>query len=233
MTPESTKQDEDQAITLRSERNELTPDDLVAQAKKIQQVLKEVMKEGYHYGLIPGCGDKPALLKPGAEKLCLLFRLAPTYTVEVQDLGNGHREYQVTCRLHHIPSGDFIGSGLGTCSTMESKYLFRTQNTRKPVPGDYWKYRDPELLGGPQYSPRKIEGKWMILEKIKHDNPADYYNTCLKMGEKRSLIGAIRVATGASDIFIHESDDPPAANPVNTPGDASVPGSDEIPFDGN
>ena len=26
------------------------------------------MKDGEHFGKIPGCGDKPTLLKPGAEK---------------------------------------------------------------------------------------------------------------------------------------------------------------------
>ncbi|HIJ50738.1 MAG TPA: hypothetical protein HPP54_06770, partial [Nitrospinae bacterium] len=34
-----------------------------------------------------------------------------------------------------------------------------------------------------------------------HDNPADYYNTVLKMAKKRALVDAVLTATAASDIF--------------------------------
>ncbi|MCP4088110.1 MAG: hypothetical protein GY745_24160, partial [Actinomycetia bacterium] len=33
----------------------------------VQHVLNDVMKKGCHYDKIKGCGDKPVLLKPGAE----------------------------------------------------------------------------------------------------------------------------------------------------------------------
>ena len=49
-----------------------------AQVQLIQQVMKEVMQKDEHYGVIPGT-LKPSLLKSGAEKLCLTFRLDPQY----------------------------------------------------------------------------------------------------------------------------------------------------------
>jgi hypothetical protein len=73
----------------------LTANDIKGQVKLIQDVMSAVMSNGEHYGVIPGCGDKPALLKPGAEKLNLTFRMAPDPETEIIDLGKGHREYRV------------------------------------------------------------------------------------------------------------------------------------------
>lgn len=151
------------------------------QVNIIQQVMREVMKEGEHYGQIPGT-DKPSLYKPGAEKLSLTFRLAPRYHVEPMNLPNGHREYSVTCELYHIHSGTFLGTGVGSCSTMESKYRWRWdfESTGKTVPRDYWKGRDAALLGGRDFVPKKDDdGRWMIFKKgqrIENPDIADQYN---------------------------------------------------------
>lgn len=193
----------------------MTVDDMKKQVQLIQHVMKEVMKKGEHFGTIPGCGDKPTLLKPGAEKISMVFRLAPEYTVErVDTMEDGHREYQVTCTLRHIDSGKVLGGGVGCCSTMEGKYRFRTEFTGQPVPAAYWKTRDRDLLGGTQFSTRKVKGKWEIIERVEHDNPADYYNTVLKMAKKRAHTDAVLTATAASDIFTQDIEDMPEV--INT-----------------
>jgi len=69
----------------------MTPATVVNQVQLIQHVMEKVMKDGEHYGVIPGCGKKPSLLKAGAEKLSLTFRLSPSYEVNQKDLPNGHR----------------------------------------------------------------------------------------------------------------------------------------------
>ena len=92
---------------------------VLGQIALMQQIMATAMKDGEHYGRIPGCGDKPTLLKPGAEKLCLTFRLAPTYDVDERNLDREHREYRVQCTLSSILTGAFLGQGVGTCSTME------------------------------------------------------------------------------------------------------------------
>lgn len=201
----------------------MTPAAVRDQVNTIQKIMKEVMKEGEHYGKIPGCGDKPSLLLPGAEKLSLAFRLAPEYRVRVHNLDGGHREYDVSCRLLHAPSGNFVAAGEGTCSTLEGKYRFRVAPktlTNKLVPRDYWDARksDPkraqQLLGGPGFGTKKgDDGQWYITEgsneKVEHDNPADYYNTVKKMACKRALVHAIRTATAAGDIFTQDIEDAP------------------------
>ena len=87
----------------------LTVEQVLLHLSLIQQIMSAAMKEGEHYGRIPGCGDKPTLLKPGAEKLCLTFRLAPTYDVGERQLEGGHREYRVTATLTSIMTQVLIG----------------------------------------------------------------------------------------------------------------------------
>jgi len=231
------------------QETELTVDQLEEQVQKVQQIMKRVMKRDEHYGVIPGC-KKPSLLKPGAEKLGFTFRLVPKFTGEREaaDLGNGHREYVITCELVSAITGQYWGAGLGSCSTMESKYRFRPgpgTSTGKPVPKEYWNTRkqDPkkaqEILGGQGFAVHKNEsGTWEIVEQgaaIENPNIADCYNTVLKMAKKRAHVDAILTATAASDIFTQDMEDksgtgegdngghdvPPP--PPNSPGSEAPP----------
>lgn len=193
---------------------------ILEQKALIQDAMKSAMQDGQHFGKIPGCGDKPTLLQPGAQTILLLFRMNPDYETDVIDLDRGHREYRIKCRLTNS-SGEFIGAGVGSCSTMEGKWRFRVapkQLTDREVPKGYWDLRktDPKaaqaLLGGNGFSTKKNEsGIWMIAEgtseKVEHDNPADYYNTCFKMAKKRALVDATLTRTAASDIFTQDVED--------------------------
>ena len=196
-------------ITTTINNSALSVEDMRAQVHQIQGYMAGIMKDGEHYGAIPGCGDKKTLLKPGAEKLCFAFQFSPSFATEVVDMGKGHREYRVECTLTHRPTGTFVASSHGSCNTMESRYRYRTEATGKPVPQEYWTSRDPQLLGGSQFKPRKADGKWVIMQQAEHDNPADYYNTCLKMAAKRAHVAATLAALAASDIFTQDVEDTP------------------------
>jgi len=187
----------------------LTVADIRSQIKLIQDLMKGAMQRDQHYGVVPGCGDKPTLLKPGAEKISMMFRLVPTYSVNRTDFENGHREYEVTCTLTHTSSGIPSGQGMGSASTMEGKFRYRWENTNRQVPKEYWENRDSDLLGGNTFFPRKKDGAWMIFQRVEHDTPADYFNTCLKMGLKRAHVCACLNATAASDIFTQDIEDLP------------------------
>jgi len=176
-------------IPLRKEatvRLELTADDLVHQTQKILQIKEKAMKEGVHYGIIPGT-KKPSLWKPGAEKLCLAFKLAPQFETTSRDDPNrtinwrkwsydkrkeiegttmGYIEYDSRCTLIHIPTGEVWTKNVSaSCNNFESKY-------------------------------RSL-------------NPYDVKNTLEKMSEKRSLVAAVLIGTCASDIFTQDIDDLP------------------------
>lgn len=191
--------------------------ELRQQVNVIQDAMAAVMKVDEHYGVIPGTGSKPSLLKPGAEKLSLLFRLAPEYQISKSDLGSGHREYEITCTLRHINSNKVMGQGVGSCNTMEGKFRYRTESTGKDVPREYWDSRDKSLLGGDSYSAKKKGNQWLIFHRVDHDNPPDYYNTVLKMAKKRAHVDAILTATAASDIFTQDFEDMPEVIPQSKP----------------
>jgi hypothetical protein len=129
------------------------------------------MKEDVHYGVIPGT-QKPTLLKPGAEKLLLTFRLAPQYEVLSSHEENGFLAYTVRCTLTHITSGNVIASGIGTCNSRENKYRWRsTKRTEKPgkEEADTLKEQNKGYW-------RKLDGHWAWFDKVENDNPWELQN---------------------------------------------------------
>ena len=208
----------------------LTAHQVKQQVQLIQEVMRSIMQEGQHYGKVPGCGDKPTLLKPGAEKLSLTFRLRPVINngqdIRITELGGGHREINVYC---HILNSDGVemATGIGSCSTMESKYRYRGGEkipTGRAVPRDYWNLKKDgkiseaqESIGGRGFGVAKINGAWEICslgEKMENPDIADTYNTILKMAKKRAYVDGILSATAASDIFTQDLEDLPSTSVV-------------------
>ncbi len=179
-----------------------------SQVNLIQEVLRGVMKEDEHFGVIPGC-KKPTLLKPGAEKLLLLFKLTQRTAVERTNLPNAHVEFSVTVSLNH--NDTYVGMGIGICSTMESKYRYRNE-TLGAVPPTYWSVFKKDKLEasriiGEGNVVKKQGGSWVISRRIEADNPADFYNTCIKMAKKRALVDAVLTTTASSDLFTQDLDE--------------------------
>jgi hypothetical protein len=198
--------------------------DVKAQVNLIQQIMREVMQPDQHYGVIPGTSGKPSLLKPGAEKLIMTFRLVPDIEEQVVDLPNEHREYRVKAKLY-TQNGIFLGAGVGSCTTMEGKYRYRKADLLCPECGQAAIIKGKEEFGGGWVCYQKKGGcgkKWtdanspfggVITSRVEHDNPADYYNTCLKMAKKRALVDACLTVTAASDIFTQDIEDMPEVMP--------------------
>jgi hypothetical protein len=192
---------------------------LVGHVHLIETVMKQVMQKDVHYGVVPGT-DKPTLLLPGAQKLALTFRFRPDFEERQVDLEGGHREYHFVCRLAG-PDGSFLGTGVGSCSSLEKKYRYRGGNdiiTDRQIPKTYWDIRksDPkkaqELLGGKGFKAVKNpdNGFWYIAERgTPAENPdlADTYNTVKKMAKKRAFVDAVLTVTGASDMFTQDVED--------------------------
>lgn len=198
---------------------EMSVEAVIDRKAKIQKVLQAVMKEGEHYGKIPGCGDKPALFKAGAEVLAVTFGLAPRFRITKTDLPNGHREYEVVCTLTHVASGLDVGEGVGAATTMESKHRWRGAGRKCPECGAAAIIKGSAQYGGGWLCFAKKGGcgaKWKegdpVIEKqdsgrIENPDPADQYNTVLKMAKKRAQVDATLTAVGASDILTQDLDD--------------------------
>ena len=187
--------------------------DLKKRSYLVTEIKKEVMKENVHFGLIPGCGKKPTLFKNGAELLCMSFGLSPESSIQINELGEGHREYIVTTTLRN-QNGFNVASSAGSCCTKESKYRYRGNEliaTGKPVPKNYWVEKNNAILGTGCVAKKDENGNWMIFKKgenkKENEDIADVYNTVLKMAVKRSLVAAVLLATGGSCEFTQDIED--------------------------
>ena len=197
----------------------MSPEVIQNQVNVIQRVMKQVMQDGEHYGKIPGCGDKPTLLKPGAEKLSMTFRLAPSYQITKTELTGGHREYEILCTLKHIPTGQVVGEGVGLCSSMESKYRWRQADRKCPKCGKAAIIKGAEQYGGGWLCWKKKDGcgtKFLDGDKsiegqeagrVENPDIADTFNTVLKICKKRAHVDAVLTATAASDLFTQDIED--------------------------
>jgi hypothetical protein len=189
------------------------------QVVKIQELMRDLMTEGEHYGpSFPG-DTKKNLLKPGADKLNFMFRFRAEYEQEYFDLGGDHREVRSKCQIFHIESGVKISEGIGTCSTKESKYRWRNQAKKCPICGSESIIKGKEEYGGGYVCFAKKGGCGAKFKdddesitkqpvgKIENPDIADVWNTVAKISGKRSYVAATIQACAASDIFSQDAED--------------------------
>lgn len=174
--------------------NALSPLEVREQVNTIQHIMKDVMQDKVHYGVIPGCGDKPALLKPGAEKLVLTFKLAPDVDILEKVCTPDEIKYVLRVPIKNA-SGRFLGSGVGSCSSKEEKHSWR-----EAVCDEEWDEAAPEM----RRLKYKRAGKDVLKVKQLRRNPSDLENTVLKIAKKRAMVDAILTVTAASDIFTQD-----------------------------
>lgn len=136
--------------------------DLLAAQEEVRTLIAQTLKSGRDYGVIPGV-DKPSLLKPGAERVAGAFGCSARYSLVEQQIdhdravpwtkrkkvwqggrwtGDWHDEhgesfglyrFAVRCDIVHRESGVIVGSCIGVCSTMESKYIDRPRDSENTV----------------------------------------------------------------------------------------------------
>lgn len=210
----------DNALIVAPRRNH---NDLVEQNQAIVDLKQNVFRVGIHFGEPFKGAGKPVLLKPGAEMLCSLFGLRPRYNpitlVEQWEPALFHYRYE--CELISIETGQVVGSGIGSCNSMEDKYRWRKaertcpicglENIRKSNKDDGW-YCWAKTGGcGAQFKgtdPAIVDQK---PGKVPNEDIYTLVNTIDKMAQKRSLLAATLVATGASAYFTQDIEDFPGA----------------------
>jgi len=213
------------------DQSELSPAQVSAQVQTIQELMRSVMREGEHWGTLPG-SDKPCLYKAGAEKLSFAFRAAPSYDVRPRLLEGSHREYEVICTLTHIGSGHLLGQGVGLCSTMESKYRYRQgyEVTGDPIPSDAKERKSEYRAQG--LGMKKVSGQWEWVRyrgREEIEDVADTYNTVLKMAKKRAHVDACLTVFAASDIFTQDIEDATSIVPEDNAPPENLRGPESPP----
>jgi hypothetical protein len=151
--------------------------------KAVSELVQGSFVKDIDYGVIPGTGSKPSLLKPGAEKISVAFGASVRYEVMEQEIDHdrevrwtkkyksgppktgvsfGIYRYVIRAVFYSVGTGEVLGEGIGACSTMESKYV---------------------------------------------DRPRDCENVVLKMGKKRALVDGSLSIFGLSDRFTQDVED--------------------------
>lgn len=198
--------------------------------KRAQEVMRSVMQEGTHFGVIPGT-QKPTLLKPGMEVLCNLYNYVANAILEEVVYGNGTDAPQirarVRCEVHAGSlSGAVVGVGYGSANSWEPRYRWRKASRTCPECGQ------PAIIEGKQFKPGDPK-QWICWKKPdkgmngcglkfafddsriteqpfgKAENPDPYEleNTLVKMAEKRAKVDATIAATATSDLFTQDVED--------------------------
>ena len=224
----------------------MSVDEAVAQVEMKREFMAKVMKEGMHFGTIPGT-PKPSLWKPGAELLLSAMGLHAELTDAAPPVldftGRDHGgealiEYRRACTVYRqVGSGEHdrmvIARAEGSCSSWEVKYRYRDAKAECPDCHQETIAKSKEEYGGGWYCNRKVGGCGTNFQKgderitgqklgrIKNPEVADAANTVLKMADKRALVAAALLATGCSDIFtqdLSDDEDDPGAGSENEAG---------------
>jgi hypothetical protein len=213
------------ALTVRGDEDlglsfVVSPQTAMTRLKQLQEFMASVMVKDQDYGLIPGT-PKPTLFKPGAEKLCEVYGLAPDVEVtnRVEDWEKGFFHYEVRCRLISKRTGLVVATGLGSCNSMEDRYRWRNAKRTCPDCGQPAIIKGKAEYGGGFLCFRKQHGcgakfgeddpriTQQPVGRVPNDDPYSLVNTILKMGKKRSLIDATLSATRSSGIFTQDVED--------------------------
>ena len=193
--------------------------------QEVKDFIGQVLKPGVDFGAIPGAGDKPVLLKPGAEKMCSFFGLTPRIveSERVEDwTGKDHDGepffyYRYRIGLYR---GDFmVAEGEGSANSWEKKYRYRNSERVCPSCGKSTIIKGKQEYGGGFLCYAKKGGcgakfgdndpaiTGQEVGQVKNPDVADVVNTLQKMAQKRALIAPVLIATNTSDYFTQDIED--------------------------
>ncbi len=129
------------------------PDELIDAQQEITQLIVKALKKGVDYGLVPGTKGKETLFKAGSERLQKAFGCHTAFVIAEKEIDHdrivkwtkmqwsdsSRRREAVTGESLGLyryvisatvigPSGMAVGNGLGSCSTLENKYIDRPRD---------------------------------------------------------------------------------------------------------
>jgi hypothetical protein len=194
---------------------------------RIRRIQREIMVPDEDFGIIPGT-LKPTLLKPGAEKICQVYNLVPTFeerTIEGDGVTTPHLRIRQICNLHLQSSdGPIVGEGVGAANSWEKKHRYRGGQRVCPkchVEGSIKrsKFEDRKTGDKGWYCHDKAGGCGgqfrsddpAIIEQqagqVENPDPFDVENTLLKMATKRAHVDAVLRTTATSGLFSQDLED--------------------------
>lgn len=172
---------------------------MIDQQRELAEITRGALEEGRDYGKIPGAGEKPTLLKPGAERLCAAYGLAVSYEIT-------EREVDHTIVLPWVKrkkkwNNKFQGD---RSFEWEEEHGEASGLYRYVVECHLSDRRTGQIVGSGLGMASSTEAKYC-------DRPRDLENTILKMAQKRALITVVLNVLALSDRFTQDIEDNPEA----------------------
>lgn len=193
MAVEGIENSSETAISTVDQKNipdimKLYPQSIAVTAENIavmEQLVTTVLEKEVDYGQHPGTSSM-ALRDPGASKINNAFNTFPEHTILHSIEDDEVISYLIQVRLIARKTGQVVATGVGACSTLETKYSFRW--VYYPM---QWGYTKDQLAG---LKTRERDGR----TQYRIDNPdlQDLGNTILKMAAKRAEIDACQNLPG-------------------------------------
>lgn len=194
------------------------------EAKKARDaIIRGVLRRKADFDSIPGCGTKPVLLKPGAEKIADALNLCDEYEelIVVEDFDKPLFHYRIRCSLVERNTRVVVTTGIGSCNSMEDKYRWRKSERVCPSCGasalikDKFSkddYKDGWLCwakkGGCGLKFQKDDADIINQQvgRVANDDIFSLVNTLSKMAQKRAKVAAV-LNLGFSEQFTQDIED--------------------------
>lgn len=152
-----------------------------------ERMVEEVLTKDFDWGIHPGTTSY-ALKDPGASKLINSFNCYSDPEILYRESTKEKISFVIKTRLMHRPTGEVKATGVGSCTTTETKYQYR------------W-VADPESYGLDREGLKQKAGKF----RIPNPELEELENTILKMATKRAEVDAAQslpgVGTSLARIF--------------------------------
>lgn len=194
----------------------------------LETFVSDVLQVDRDYGVIPGTGSKPTLLKPGAANIIAAFQChsEPTPLTSLLDVSNNFVAYEHRVDIIHNESGRIMASGMGGCNTHETKYRYRNtlptcpncgkDNIRKSNRGEgYYCWKNTDGCGKNFAEDHAVSQ--LSAGKVENPDQLDLANTIMKMSIKRAEVDAAMKLPGVARFFTQDLEDmenPPASKPA-------------------
>lgn len=164
---------------------------------------KQILKEKLDYGTIPGV-NKPSLFKPGAEKLRFVYGLGVEVACvdKTEDISSKYLDYTYKATVRS-KTGQILAECEGNCNSYENKWRYRWVKTSKKPEKELAETLKAQGKG----KWTKNGNAWIWLERVENPDLIGMKNVLLKMSQKRAFVGAMLIATGASEFFTQDVED--------------------------
>lgn len=167
-------------------------------ARMLDALYTKVMQEGTDYDTMPGT-SKPGLLKAGAELLARAYNLVSdtqiVKSVEKTDQEVPYFQFDAECRLYNA-RGEFVGNGLGSCNTCESRYRHAWVGEEDLPKKNVKNPEDPQT--------RDVAGSKQYRVPLSRDEAFDLVNAVMKIAAKRAFVDAVLKVTASSRLFTQD-----------------------------